>query len=117
MKDSCDKEGNVRSLMLRMVQCNRVQLFQTNSKVCPGVKELLVGQLYFMVFENIFWAQLQEEKLRLKNTGEIEPEPETHFSADIDDDELQQRAEQVSSGQHAAAALVAVVSVPICRVM
>lgn len=56
-------DSTVQSMLLRVVQSNRVQLYaQSNKsgKCSPG--QLLMGRLYFMVFENVFWQQLQREK-------------------------------------------------------
>eukprot|EP01047_Picozoa_sp_COSAG01_P021810 COSAG01_NODE_1277_length_10932_cov_18.121942_4_plen_150_part_00 len=90
-----DGSGDVRSLLLRIVQCSRVQLFQTDPKLCPALKRLLVGQLYFMVFENVFWRQLRQEMTKIEQAAQPEPEPELETQSSTENDSVQKRAENV----------------------
>jgi len=57
---------NPNSLLLRVVQCNRVQMYQGCAKV-PVVGKCLMGRLYFMVFENVSIGALEEtmDELRI----------------------------------------------------
>ena len=41
--------GRINSLLLRIVQCNRVQMYHHETQC---TKKLFRGRLYFMVFEN-----------------------------------------------------------------
>ena len=50
---------NPDSLLLRVVQCNQVQMYQGCSSV-PVLGNCLRGRLYFMVFENLNFDALQE---------------------------------------------------------
>ena len=57
MEDSRDSDDKVQSLLLRVVQLNRMQMYSHQVGGCT----LMRGRLYFMVFENIFWAPLMED--------------------------------------------------------
>lgn len=50
---------NSDSLLLRVVQCNQVQMYQGCSSV-PVLGKCLRGRLYFMVFQNLNFDVLQE---------------------------------------------------------
>ena len=87
LDDYCEyMKANPGSLLLRIVQCNRVEMYQGCSKV-PLVGKCMRGRLYFMVFQNTFFAPLQEmmnelrhersrSSSRLSQSLEPEPEPE-----------------------------------------
>ena len=87
LDDYCEyMKANPASLLLRIVQCNRVEMYQGCSKV-PLVGKCMRGRLYFMVFQNTFFAPLQEmmnelrhersrSSSRLSQSLEPEPEPE-----------------------------------------
>ena len=77
-------KDNPGSLLLRIVQCNRVEMYQGCSKV-PLVGKCMRGRLYFMVFQNTFFAPLQETMKELRHersrssgrlSQSLEPEPE-----------------------------------------
>jgi hypothetical protein len=74
MKDSVDTDGQVQSLLLRVVSCNRIKLFHSTSKCAtacfkrlPGTP--LQGRIYFMVFENLLYPRLRRA---LESDGHIQ---------------------------------------------
>ena len=111
LDDYCEyMKANPASLLLRIVQCNRVEMYQgklpryrchlgctllkmaaisslTGCSKVPLVGKCMRGRLYFMVFQNTFFAPLQEmmnelrhersrSSSRLSQSLEPEPEPE-----------------------------------------
>lgn len=80
--------ANPDSLLLRVVQCNQVQMYQACSKV-PLLKKCMKGRLWFMVFENLNFNALQDtmEELRmadLRTSGGLRMR--TSSAADVADD-------------------------------
>ena len=113
IENSVDGDGVVQSMLLRVVQMNRVQLYAQSKKgggschsINPG--RCLQGRLYFIVFENVFWHQLEAEKQELKAAASAtadqaaeqpEPEPElrssrTSFSSTASTSSIQAQAER-----------------------
>ena len=85
-------EHNPKSLLLRVVQCNRVQMYQGCAKV-PVVGKCLMGRLHFMVFENISIGALEETMDELH--GERCPPAHRHGTNQTGDEtegELRKRA-------------------------
>ena len=56
MEGSVGPDGQVQSLLMRVVQCNRIQMTHTRN---PCMKKCLQGRVYFMVFENLMHSRLQ----------------------------------------------------------
>ena len=67
MEDSIDQDsasptkGQCKSLLLRMVQCNRIKMYHSTSRV---IGKCLQGRVYFMVFENLLWSRLHSEQAK-----------------------------------------------------
>eukprot|EP01043_Picozoa_sp_COSAG02_P013777 COSAG02_NODE_557_length_20379_cov_6.688215_9_plen_335_part_00 len=61
---------NPDSLLLRVVQCNQVQMYQGCSSV-PVLRSILRGRLYFMVFENLNHDSLQETMDEIRQVSSL----------------------------------------------
>ena len=58
MKKSCNERGQVQSLLLRVLQCNRIKMYHSTNK-CTS--RLLSGSLYFIVTENLMYDREMAE--------------------------------------------------------
>jgi len=93
--------GQVKSLLPRILQCNRIQIIHKETKWCQQLccccKRFRPGRLYFMVMENVFWNHLQEEVQRLtaraSNRLDSLASMQSDISTESHADKMMQRAQ------------------------
>eukprot|EP01051_Picozoa_sp_SAG22_P003628 SAG22_NODE_179_length_16124_cov_7.355445_9_plen_1322_part_00 len=84
-----ERTGEVESLLLRIVQCNRLQMYQATG----GLGRCLRGYLYFVVFENVFYKQLDEEAQAIMQEEKARAAAETEAAAATSEDYVDGAAE------------------------